>query len=594
MALLHCSSQTKTKMMKVFYHFLLFLALQTSFCFSEDNNDNMTSYIRKKPFKRKDKKGCRPGENSVEAQFRMQSQHLRSIRGGDTRKCENKKAAGFSCNCIDLEGFLSLDDLNFAQSANDIWGWTDRETNKEYAIIGLFEGTAFVDISSPNDPKIAAFMRSAAQGFGNSWRDIKTYKNYAYVVSEANGHGLQIYDMSNLRNITGPIMRARPTSRYSSFGSAHNIFINEDSGFAYVVGSNRCRGGLYMLNLSNPKKPKYAGCFSSDGYTHDVECVLYDGPDENYLNREICFASNEDSLTIIDVTTKDAATQISKYCHPSFTYTHQGWLTNDRKVFILDDELDNTGGTKTFIIDVSTLSQPNMIKTHVSPLKATDHNQYILNGYSYQANYRAGLRIMDLVNVASGDIAEVAYFDVYQADNQFGFNGAWSVFPYFDSGLVVVSGIEQGLFVLRPTALADDESELYIANLTASFANDTLTESSAFDFLTMKVVVSIHDETDSPIENVQVNGSFNLINRSSCTTDTTGTCVLKGDILNRGPRTVTFDINEITLPKYRYNSSKNKVEATIKLTKPNDDLTTSQGRIFLKNYMKKKRSSDLE
>ena len=97
--------------------------------------------------------------------------------------------------------------------------------------------------------------------------------------------------LNQLRNYDGnsPVTFSE-TAHYGLFGNSHNIVINEESGFAFAVGCNDCSGGLHMINIQNPTNPTYAGCYSQDGYTHDSQCVIYDGPDSDYQGREICFS----------------------------------------------------------------------------------------------------------------------------------------------------------------------------------------------------------------------------------------------------------------------------------------------------------------
>ena len=236
---------------------------------------------------------------------------------------------------------------------------------------------------------------------------------------------------------------------------AHNLVINEDSGFAYAVGANNCTGGLHMINIQNPTSPTSAGCFSADGYTHDAQCVNYNGPDSTHQGKEICFNSNEDTLTIVDVTNKSAPVQLSRTGYSGSAYTHQGWLTEDQAYFLMDDELDEKNdptvtNTRTFMWDVSDLDAPTVIGFHDSTTTAIDHNQYVKGNYTYQSNYRAGLRILDITDIANGNLSEEAFFDIYPSSDSASFNGTWSNYPFFDSGIVIVSGIEQGLFILRP------------------------------------------------------------------------------------------------------------------------------------------------
>ncbi len=370
--------------------------------------------------------------------------------------CEGGFAEGYPCNNIDLLSYLPINTIGGGE-ANDIWGWTDSLTGKEYAIVGRTNGTAFVDIS---DPTHAEYLGSLPSHTSSSpWRDIKTHANHAYIVSEASDHGMQVFDLTELRTVGAPRI-FNETAHYPEFGSAHNIAINEDSGFAYAVGTRNsddgCGAGLHMIDISRPATPEFAGCYSGDGYTHDAQCVIYSGPDVDYQGREICFNYNEDTLTIVDVTDKSSPSMLARMPYTGSSYTHQGWLTEDQVYLLLDDEGDELSfghNTRTFIWDVSDLDAPEVMGSYLAPTPAIDHNLYIKGDFAYQANYRAGLRILDLSSIATGTLVQNGYFDVYPSNDSAAFNGSWSVYPYFESGNVILSGIEQGLFVLRPTAL---------------------------------------------------------------------------------------------------------------------------------------------
>lgn len=369
--------------------------------------------------------------------------------------CVGGLAGSYPCENIDLLAFMPLSTFS-AGSGNDSWGWTDPLDGTEYAIMGLNTGTAFVDISDPENPLYLGILPTHTSN--SSWRDIKVYANHAFVVSEAGGHGMQVFDLTELRNVPSPPATFAETAHFGNFGSAHNIVINEDSGYAYAVGASTCSGGLHMINIQNPATPTDAGCFSGDGYTHDAQCVNYAGPDPDHQGKEICFNSNEDTLTIVDVTNKAAPVQLSRTGYAGSGYTHQGWLTEDHTYFLLDDELDeiNSGHhTRTRIWDVSNLDAPVIIDYHDGRTTSIDHNMYVHQGLVYQANYRSGLSILDLTDVASGTLEEVGYFDIYPSSDSASFNGAWSTYPYFDSGVVVISGIEQGLFLVQPTLAPD-------------------------------------------------------------------------------------------------------------------------------------------
>jgi choice-of-anchor B domain-containing protein len=153
------------------------------------------------------------------------------------------------------------------------------------------------------------------------------------------------------------------TAHYSGFDTAHTVTINPDTGFAYAAGSDTCDGGLHMVNIQNPTAPTFAGCYSGDGYTHETQCVIYHGPDVQHQGKEICFASNEDTLTIVDVTNKSAPVQLSRTSYPRSGYTHQGWLTENHRYFVLDDELDEEiygHNTLTRFFSVADLDAPTL------------------------------------------------------------------------------------------------------------------------------------------------------------------------------------------------------------------------------------------
>ncbi len=369
--------------------------------------------------------------------------------------CANGFAGPYPCRNVDLLAYLPRSMIGGGQSVADLWGWTDPQTAKEYALVGRSSGTAFVDLSTPANPVYVGDLPT--QTDASSWREIKTYQNYALVVSEAEFHGMQVFDLTQLRAVATPPVTFTASAHYGGFSTCHNIVLNEASGFAYAVGTNTCAGGLHMIDVRNPLQPAFAGCFSADGYTHDAQCVNYAGPDARYRGHEVCFNSNEDTLTIVDVTNKSAPMLLSRTSYTGWGYVHQGWLTADQGYFLLDDEYDELTfdhNTRTYVWDVSNLLAPLLIGNYTASTAAIDHNQFTWRfpsgEYTFQANYRAGLRILQLDNLAQAALHEVAYFDIFPPDDAAGFNAAWGNYPFFASGIVIVSGIEQGLFILQP------------------------------------------------------------------------------------------------------------------------------------------------
>ncbi|HUF40195.1 MAG TPA: choice-of-anchor B family protein [Anaerolineales bacterium] len=366
--------------------------------------------------------------------------------------CVNGFAGSYVCENVDLLAFMPLATIGGGEG-NDIWGWTDPLNGKEYAIMGRTNGTSFIDISDPVNP---VYLGNLPPHTGNSiWRDIKVYSNVAYIVSEAGGHGMQVFDLTRLRNVISPPVTFTENAHYDGFGNAHNLVINEETGYAFAVGSNAltCSGGLVFVNLQSPLAPTGAGCFSADGYTHDAQCVNYSGPDTDHQGKEICFASNGDTVTVVDVTDKSNSVILAKEDYPGFDYTHQAWITEDHTYLLLDDEGDEIKyghKTRTRVWDISNLDNPVLIYFFDSAFNSIDHNLYILDGYAYQSNYTSGLQILDLSNIATGPLIRAGYFDTYIPNNNANFNGSWSNYPFFESGVVVVSDINSGLFILEP------------------------------------------------------------------------------------------------------------------------------------------------
>lgn len=414
--------------------------------------------------------------------------------------CEDGAANGFNCENVDLFAQVSIYDLSGDSTGvyvNDIWGWADPQTQREYALVGLTNGTSFVDISDPENPVVVGRLpesnlnakfkqltldqypacdlglgttqRSESISEGSSWRDLKVYDNHAFIVSDAQPHGMQVFDLTKLRDYSGEVLELNHDTLYEQFGPAHNIIINEDTGFAYAAGvtqseicGSRDGTGLHMIDISDPKNPEFAGCYIDStpgnyriapGYIHDAQCVIYDGPDSEHQGKEVCFNSAEGNVIIADVSDKENPTTISFERQVDMQYSHQGWLTEDQSYFLMNDELDeiNLGrGTKTYIWDLRDLDEPKFIGYYEHTTFSIDHNLYVKDDYVYETNYNSGLQILDASDVANANLNRVAYFDTQPTTDAANFDGTWSNYPYFESGMVVLSDIEAGLFIVRP------------------------------------------------------------------------------------------------------------------------------------------------
>jgi len=373
--------------------------------------------------------------------------------------CVNGFADIYPCDGYDLIGYLSLEDLSIPSSesgglsGNDSWGWTDSEDGKEYALIGLSSHAAFVDISNPNNMRLIGVLPTAT--VNSSWRDIKVYDNHAFIVSEAGSHGMQVFDLTRLRDVQNPPVEFNADTHFTEFGSAHNIVINEESGYAYVVGTNRngpYQGGPLFINIQNPASPVSEGGFGDGGYSHDAQVVTYNGPDTDFTGKEILIGSNEDEVVIVDVSDKENPTTISTIDYSNIKYTHQGWFTEDLQYFIVGDELDeqNFGNnTRTLIFDFSNLDDPTLSFEYFSQNTSIDHNGYTLGDSYFLASYRAGMREISISDIGNQSMSEVGFFDTYPENDNANFNGVWNVYPYFESGNIIISDIEKGLFIVK-------------------------------------------------------------------------------------------------------------------------------------------------
>lgn len=386
---------------------------------------------------------------------------------GDQVDCSQNEASIFGCDQVDLVSLLPVSELGGSRGAmvNDVWGWTDPETGREYAVVGRSEGTSFVDVTDATRPVYLGQLPKTEGSRGNAWRDVKVIRDHAVVVADNAGqHGMQVFDMTRLRDVDPadpPTFEA--DALYTEIASAHNLAVNEETGFAYTVGNSgggQPCGSIHMIDMRDPRNPSFAGCYtdpnvglSSTGGTHDAQCVLYRGPDEDFRDREICLAFSETAISIGDVTDKEATVILAQAEMPNTAYIHQGWLTDDHRYVYVNDELDEMNGltdaTRTMIWDLSELDDPVLAGVYLAGSNATDHNLYVAGNLMYQSNYAAGLRIIDITDPETP--REVAYFDTapFAADAPGFFDGSWSNYPFFESGNILVTSHKQGLFILK-------------------------------------------------------------------------------------------------------------------------------------------------
>ncbi len=391
--------------------------------------------------------------------------------------CVNGLAATYPCDKIDLLGHLPLAALRSnPTAANDVWGHVDLNDGREYALVGLRNGTAIVDVTIPTAPVEVTTIAGA----NTAWRDIKSYqffdqatdrwRSYAYVTSEAAGQGMQILDLSQLP------LTVNLAATYHGISRAHNVYLGEvdyRTGVArggtpqlYLLGSDLDRGAFRILDLTVPTAPVPLSTPSATmEYVHDATTfVISDtrtaacAPGHNPCTLLLDY--NENTVDLWDVTAGSAPYRISTTPYAGARYTHSGWWSADKRYAYIQDEQDEYRlghNTRLWVMDLTNLLTPTVQIAWTGPTRAIDHNGYTKGNHYFISNYERGLTVLDVTQPTTA--TDIGFFDTYPAGDEARFNGAWGVYPYLPSGNLLVSDIQSGLFVLRlasaaPTATA--------------------------------------------------------------------------------------------------------------------------------------------
>jgi choice-of-anchor B domain-containing protein len=397
--------------------------------------------------------------------------------------CDNGSAAGFPCENVSLLSHLALSEFPSSPNAgNDIWGHIDLNTGKEYAIIGLSNAISVVDVSEPESPVIVGSI----SGQATSWRDIKVWQYfdsnanrwqaYAYATADNVSEGLTIINLSSLPQSISLV------TRQTLDASAHNVYIsNVDYGLnialtgteplLHVAGSSRSNGAFRTYSLLNPEslslQYQMAGASRND-YTHDTSSLLItdsraqtDCVNSTDIGCNVLLDFNENTLRIWDHSIANQAVELSSSNYPLAEYTHSGWWTEDKQFVIVHDELDEQRhniNTTLNIFEISSLTQPSLVGTWTGPTRAIDHNGFVRGNHYFMSNYERGMTVLDITQAASP--SQIGFFDTYPVSNNAAFNGAWGVYPFLPSGIILVSDINSGLFVLRDDTLTTNNNSV--------------------------------------------------------------------------------------------------------------------------------------
>lgn len=314
---------------------------------------------------------------------------------------------------------------------NDCWGYTAPD-GREYALLGVRNGTSIIDITDATNLREIAFIQSA----NSPWKDIKTYKNYAYAVTDVQGNGMQILDLSSLPDT----VKLVNTYRDNGFLRSHNIYIDEPNAMLYAVGE--IGETTRAISLADPVKPVQVSTFGSD--CHDM-----------YARNNIVYVAeaSDGSFAIYDLQNAQSPKFLARLNIPSGGYAHNCWLSEDGNYLMTTEETFNR---TVKYWDIRDLNDIKMVSEFLAPDRLA-HNAHIKGNYAFISHYKDGLRVLDLTD--PNNIQEVGFYDTFPGSSSSLFEGAWGAFPFFDSGKVLISDISTGLYLVKFTPLSTGIAE---------------------------------------------------------------------------------------------------------------------------------------
>lgn len=334
---------------------------------------------------------------------------------------------------ISFVGQLNYQELRNSNLSN-LWGYTDEEGN-EYAIVGVNGtnaqnpgGVSVVSLADPANPQEIFFRPGPA----SIWREVKVWNDHAYITTEAENGGLVIVDLSPLPQSTAlnSVVWFDPT-----WTTSHSLFIDEN-GLLYIHGSARGNGGVIMYDLSNPMEPVEVGEFDQ-WYCHD-----------SYARGDTLYAAHiyDGFFSIVDVSDPASPVLLGTQDTPNL-FTHNVWLDDSGNNLYTTDERTNSFVGSYNISDPTDIQFQDQLQSD-NGSGAIPHNTYWLNHFLVTSYYTFGVTIYDALR--PHNLVEVGHYDTSPFTGD-GFNGAWGVYPFFDSEMLIISDIEEGLIVLDPT-----------------------------------------------------------------------------------------------------------------------------------------------
>ncbi|PHN07267.1 choice-of-anchor B family protein [Flavilitoribacter nigricans] len=342
----------------------------------------------------------------------------------------------------ELLGQWSNDELPgsglYNNTYNEIWGLA--LDGREYAVIGSTLGTHFIDVTEPENAREVAFVTGASSGPNIIHRDYHNYGCYLYAVSDEGNGSLQIIDISGLPDQVEVVY-----DEDTLFGRSHNIFIDTSAAILYACyarGGEATTTPLKLLDISDPTRPQEIATyrdFGSGPVSHVHDC---------YVDRGIAFLNlGFDGMAIVDFSDPLNPVNLSTLTdYPFSGYNHSGWATADLHYYYLADE---SHGHPLKVLDVSDLTEIEVVDTFDagSPAELSiPHNQVVACDYLYVSYYYDGLQVFDISDPAQPQ--RIAYYDTSDIEHRKSYEGAWGVYPFLPSGNILVSDMQEGLFIL--------------------------------------------------------------------------------------------------------------------------------------------------
>ena len=418
----------------------------------------------------------RKGADQREALADLRRGYGAMLTSRGTTQCDGGSAGSFACHQIDMLSHLALSDFSSNPSlANDIWGFVDLNTEREYALIGLYNGTAVVDVTDPAVPFEVGFV----PGAGSLWRDLKVaqhydsadarWRTYAYVSTDNANERLVVLDLTGLPNqvaLGHRIKQSAPIHNVyvSSVDFATGVPMQRDPSL-HALGSFNNRGAFLSFALQDAANPKLVG-ESSGGYSHDATSMRVTDSraaacGDHSTSCEVLIDFNEDAVELWDITDPANAPLLSSINYTRAAYVHSGWWSEDGRFLFVQDELDETRfalPTTLRVFDLGDLINPAFAGSWQGPTNAIDHNGYTRGNRYYMSNYTRGLTVLDITNPA--EPMDIGFFDTYPVSDTTAFNGAWGVFPFLPSGSILVSDIDSGLYLLADRTRESDGGQI--------------------------------------------------------------------------------------------------------------------------------------